>query len=334
MCVPNESQACTGAAQCAGFQTCAADGKSFGTCDCSSGSGNGGSSGSGGSGGSGGGTSNAGSTGMPSGPLFPGAVGLPCDAANACPGAPMVCIQQGSTAEFQLGGPQGGYCSVPCTTSADCTDVDADSACNTALGYCLALCQPGSATGLVKCGSGRAQYCAEINEAGTLGACLPACTSDASCNGRFCDPGLPGLCVDTAPAGGGVGAPCTRATEATDCASRLCIEYGDPNDPTVTVASFCSANCTAGVANGCGFDAAVAAAGGVRQAACFEALVTGGGVGDVGICLPLCDVTADCAQADAGWTCLPFPDAAAVEQVGRQGECVPPEGAAADAGPG
>ena len=37
VCVPNQSQACTGASQCVGFQTCAADGKSFGDCDCSSG---------------------------------------------------------------------------------------------------------------------------------------------------------------------------------------------------------------------------------------------------------------------------------------------------------
>lgn len=334
VCVPNESQACTGPGQCVGFQVCAADGKSFGACDCGSG-GTGGSAsgGTGGSGGGGGGTSNAGSTGM-GGPLFPGAVGLPCDAASACPGAPMVCILESSNTEFQFGGPQGGYCSVPCTTNAECTAVDSDSACNTALGYCLALCQPGAGAGLVKCGSGRAQYCVPITNDGSVGACLPGCTSDAACgDGRFCDPGLPGLCVDELPPGGALGAPCTEANQLTDCASGFCLEYADPNDPAVTIGSFCSANCTAGVNFGCGFDDVST---GARQAACFEPRFSDGGVGDIGACFPLCDTTADCVQANAGWTCLLFTDPAGATQLGRQGECVPPGVGvgAADAGPG
>ena len=335
VCVPNQSQACTGASQCVGFQTCAADGKSFGDCDCSSGGtgGSGGSSGTGGSGG-GAGASNAGTSGMGTGALFPGAVGIPCDAANACPGAPMVCIEETSNTEFQFGGPQGGYCSVPCTVNTDCTDVDRDSRCNTALGYCLALCQPGAGADLVKCGSDRAQYCVPINDAGTIGACLPGCSTDAACgDGRFCDPGFPGLCVDTAPPGGAVGAPCTVANAATDCASGLCIEYADRTDPSLTAGTFCSANCIAGVNSTCGYDVDF---GGVRPAACFEAQFVDGGVGDIGVCFPLCDETADCAQAADGWTCLPFPDPAAIEQIGRQGECVPPDANAggADAGPG
>jgi hypothetical protein len=334
VCVPNESQACTGASQCVGFQVCAEDGKSFGACDCGSGSGNGGtSSGSGGSGGGGGGTSNAGTSGMGSGPLFPGVVGSPCATDADCAGAPVVCVQESSNTEFQFGGPQDGYCSLPCTANADCTAIDGDAACNTGLGYCLALCQPGVGATLVKCGAGRAQYCFPISDDGSIGACLPGCTSDAACAGRFCDPGLPGLCVDEAPPGGAVGAACTVATQVADCASGLCLEYADPNDSTVTVATFCSANCTAGVANGCGFDAV---SGGTRQAACFEPRFSDGGVGDIGVCFPLCDTTADCAQAAAGWTCLPFPDPAGVAQVGRQGECVPPDTGAgvADAGPG
>jgi hypothetical protein len=122
-------------------------------------------------------------------------------------------------------------------------------------------------------------------------------------------------------------------SEETDCASGLCIEYADPNDPSQTAGSFCSANCTAGVLNGCGSDDV---SGGVRQAACFEPQLAGGGVGDLGLCFPLCDETADCAQAADGWTCLLFSDPISVQQVGRQGECVPPgaDGGAADAGPG
>jgi hypothetical protein len=138
--------------------------------------------------------------------------------------------------------------------------------------------------------------------------------------------------VDTLPGGGAFGAPCTPATEVTDCASGLCIQYGVPNNPGVVAGSFCSANCTAGITNGCGFDAV---SGGVRQGACFSAQLQGGGVGDLGYCAPLCDTTADCAQA--GWVCELFGDAMAEAQVGRRGECVPAvlaTGAAADAGPG
>jgi hypothetical protein len=232
----------------------------------------------------------------------------------------MVCILESSNTEFQFGGPQGGYCSVPCTADAECKAVDGDSACNLALGYCLALCTPGADT--IKCGSGRAQYCVPITDDGILGACLPGC---------FCDPGFPGLCVDTAPTGGGVGTACSLVTEATDCASGICLEYADPNDPTATIGSFCSANCTAGAVNGCGFDDV---SGGVRQAACFEPQFAGGQVGDIGVCFPLCDITADCVQAADGWTCSLFPPEGAA-LLGRQGECRPPGlGDAADAGPG
>jgi hypothetical protein len=123
------------------------------------------------------------------------------------------------------------------------------------------------------------------------------------------------------------------ANEETDCASGICLEYADPNNPTATIGSFCSANCTAGVLNGCGSDGVSS---GVRQAACFEPQFAGGQTGDIGVCFPLCDTTGDCAQANVGWTCSLFaPEGAA--QVGRLGECVPPglgTEEPADAGPG
>jgi hypothetical protein len=53
---------------------------------------------------------------------------------------------------------------------------------------------------------------------------------------------------------------------------------------------------------GCGFDEMASS----REAACVAPLVTGGGasegVGDVGICFELCDLTDPCAQPE--WQCL------------------------------
>ncbi len=54
-CVPGESAACTGENGCSGFQVCAADGMSYGSCQC----GSGGDAGTGGSGNTGGGGSGA-----------------------------------------------------------------------------------------------------------------------------------------------------------------------------------------------------------------------------------------------------------------------------------
>jgi hypothetical protein len=274
--------------------------------------------------------------------MFTNVVGLPCAADADCQGDPMFCVEATSNDVFQnqeeggvivTGGPQGGYCSARCTSNEDCAGLDELSLCNNALGICMSVCFPGQ-NDSAKCGT-RAQLCLPVSQDGQLGICIPRCTSDAACGpGRFCDPTLFGMCVDAARPGGGVGAPCTLDTEATDCASGLCVQYSDPANPGQAAGSFCSANCTAGINSGCGFDQGSA---GVRQAACFSPQIAGGGVGDLGYCAPLCDTTADCAQAAAGWVCEPFPSAQAQMQVGRQGECVPgvlATGGAADAGPG
>jgi len=341
-CNAGDLHTCTcGSSDRTGTQVCKDDSSGYGDCSCDATAGVGGSGGSG-AGGSGGGTSAgaAGSASMTPAALFPGSVGNPCTADSQCQGSPLVCIKATSNAEFTTvdnpagGGPQGGYCSLPCTVDADCRAIDDISACNTALGYCFALCAPGQSQ--IKCGSDRAQACYPIRADNSLGACIPRCTSDAACGpGRFCDPSLLGLCVDTQPPGGKVGDPCVAANDMTvsDCASGLCLEYSDPNDPNVSVGSFCSANCTFGLANGCGFDNV---SGGVRQAGCFQAQIRGGQPGDIGYCFPVCDTNADCVQAGAGWVCNLFGDVNAEQQVGRLGECLPAALATggADAGPG
>jgi len=331
-CNAGDLHNCTcGSSDRMGTQVCKDDNSGYEDCSCDMTAGVGGSGGSG-AGGSGGGSSTgaAGSSSMAPAP-FPSSVGSACTADSDCAGAPLVCIQATSNTEFQQGGPQGGYCSLPCTTNDDCTGIDDISACNTTLHYCFALCIAG--TSQLKCGMNNAQACVAVSP--QFGVCIPRCTSDAACGpGRFCDPGETGLCRDTPAPGGKVGDPCTPDTEATDCAGGLCLQYADPNDRNVVAGSFCSAGCTLGLSNGCGFDNV---SGGQRQAACLQASDAGGQPGDIGLCFPLCDSNGDCAQAGDGWSCKLFNDPMAEQQVGRLGECLPAALAnigAADAGPG
>jgi hypothetical protein len=250
-----------------------------------------------------------------------GSIGRPCATDADCL-APLDCIQASSNDEFRDGGPQGGYCSFRCSANEECTALDELSACNTTLGRCFAMCLIGPSE--VKCGSDRAQVCVDLQQ-GELGACIPRCTSDAACGpGRFCDPGISGLCKDEARVGRGVGAPCNVATASADCASELCIEYVDPADESVILGSFCSANCVFGLANGCGFDGLSS---GARTSACLAPQFANGQVGELGYCAPLCNTTGDCTQRNAGWVCDPFDDPNAVAQVGRFGECLPAEAA-------
>ena len=338
-CNPGDLHTCTCQGDpTPGTQTCKDDGSGYNECSCGATAGTGGSGGGSGTGGSGGGaqsTGNAGSTSMPAEALYPGTVGRPCTTDANCAGAPEICLKATDNDTFLTtenpagGGPQGGYCSLPCQTDAECQAIDDISACNTALGVCFALCIPGQSS--VKCGADRAQVCYPIREDNTLGACIPRCTSDAACGaGRFCDPGLLGLCEDAQRAGGKIGDAC--AADA-DCASNLCLEYSDPNGSTAVIGSFCSANCTFGLADGCGFDDV---SGGVRQAGCFQAQLRTGAPGDIGFCFPVCDTNEDCVQAGNGWVCDLFNDVNAEQQVGRKGECLPAALASAgvDAGPG
>jgi len=345
-CVPGSTQTCVGGNLCTGAQVCTEDGQRFGACVCPDA---GGASpavatspaGSGSEGGANGGSAGmltidpppAGggpqATGSSSGdagsavPVVSFIVGGPCNEDLDCGAPPLFCILATSNVEFQVGGPQGGYCSARCATTTECVALDDLSACNTDLGLCMSLCIPGP--GEAKCGD-RAQACQPIDAEG-LGACAPRCTSDAACGvGRFCDPGALGVCTDRAYAGGAVGTPCSVATETTDCASGICLEYTDPRFPGSVAGSFCSATCTLGSPNGCGLDDL---SGGTRRAACFQAQAADGVPGDLGYCTPLCDRDQDCAQADEGWVCSLFNDTQTERDVGRLGECFPAVVAAA-----
>ena len=68
----------------------------------------------------------------------------------------------------------------------------------------------------------------------------------------------------------------------------------------------CTAHCVLGSLSGCGYGRDAAS----RDAACVVPVVAAGnfseGPGDLGFCLELCDLDADCQQADAGFGCRPL----------------------------
>ena len=127
----------------------------------------------------------------------------------------------------------------------------------------------------------------------------------------------------TGTVGGDVGAPCTVENEETDCKSGICLTLLDAAGGEA--GSFCSAGCTYGTLQGCGFAEDAAA----RGAFCLQPQSPTGDFGDLGLCFELCDADSDCAQA--GWFCDEF-DADLQTFVGRAGECLPPALADADAG--
>ncbi len=341
-CEPGEiNTACFCSADEMGEQVCQAD-RTYTECDCDGPGGNGGDGGSAGS------SSMAGSAGAAGGtpdPIIPaGLIGAPCTSDADCSDAVdnFKCILETSNVEFDgLGGPEGGYCTVPCSGTPDCSALDGASACGlfddaTGQGYCLALCLAGNNP--EKCGDGgtdfRAQACVENPNAAPVGVCFPFCTSDEACGpGRFCALGgaAAGLCVDEAPVGGGIGAACDPNGMGEECASEICLTFSQGGVP---VGAFCSASCTYAAQFGCGYAPGTPATT-PRDAFCLQEQLDGGQPGDLGFCFELCDVDADCVQQD--WVCDSFPREELQTLLGREGQCVPAvlsNDVVVDAGPG
>lgn len=314
-CVPGQVRACSSVcgAPLSGYQVCAEDGRSYGECQCTPSFG--------------------------TGPLFTGdrqgrrlvrlfppprsappvagpplagevRVGAECITDRDC-GFGLRCYDALSDS-LGGGGPAGGYCSLPCSTAADCANVDANSGCG-ALGgepLCIRLCEAGPSDPTApKCLGRDDLTCVSLLALGdeppagarNLGICAPRCGSDSDCGGRRCDLGT-GLCMDEVAGGAPLGAACDSAAE---CASGVC------GAPSTAAARFCSAFCTLGVP-GCGFDGSEPKIG----AACVLPIVAGEGDGDRGLCLELCDTADDCLEP--GSTCVAEPTS------GRAGVCVRP----------
>lgn len=270
-------------------------------------------------------------------PPLRGYVGWPCETAADCPvgddGETLDCISVTDTGKFGEGGPQDGYCSLPCTLDGnECALMDDNSECEAfdddGNGTCWALCNPGAAENAVKCRA-PAQACIPQQDSG-LGLCAPVCQSDEACGeGLFCNrEGSRSLCSSEPSGAGVVGAACTIATEAADCEGGLCISFQlDGPDPEAV--SFCSANCTLLLTDGC----STAPEGSeLRASTCLGLQFEGAGPGDLGYCLEICDSDADCTQA--GYVCTANDAINTLES--RTGVCISPllltDGPPADAG--
>jgi hypothetical protein len=321
-CSDDEEQACTTGATrlcaCAGrfqgAQSCLADG-SYSECNCTGQprQGNGGAGGDTGSG------------------VF---VGRGCTEDAQC-GAGLECLTSDSN-DFFGGGPAGGYCTSSCTDATQCTAIDPQSDCvippGGTSGLCVRTCQSLDPRSLAenKCLGRPDLACNSVaflrREAFSglrqPGWCLPQCGSDADCGGRRCDLGR-GVCTDSPAVGLGFGARCVGNT---DCASGMCVGVA-PDE------QFCSAPCVFGQTVGCGYGPTDTP----REAGCLVPVVQGGllvggseGLGDVGFCVELCTVGADCEQnISRSWSCQP--SAPAQTRFNRPGVCFPPQDVA-DAG--
>lgn len=301
-CITGETRLCTGAAGCQGAQTCGADGRGFGDCDC--------------------GTPPAQIRDAGEERALYAELGAKCQRDEEC-GPKLICWPASAQAfHGRAGGAAGGYCTSACSELAECTAIDPAAGC--ANGLCMRGCYSGEpAPGEGKCldradltcwssaALGITPFDARVRQSGI---CLPSCESDDDCDGRTCDLALQ-LCVDAPTAGAPIGAPCD-SHEA--CAGRLC-------QPSAAGPSFCTAPCSFGTL-GCGYGINADP----REAMCLGTAVFDDlgseGPGDVGICFELCDVPADCAQP--GWQCITAP-----EVRGRSGFCgLPAASGGLDAG--
>jgi hypothetical protein len=327
-CEPGSVKTC--ATPCSGstsgIQVCAGDGKSYGRCTCE------GEVADGGVGGSSSGSS---------GPVTStAAIGAACSSDSNC-AAGLRCLLAsgndfGTSGSSLSGGPSGGYCTKDCTDSAECQAIDVASDCEPVSdtgSICLRTCLSKDPTsGENKCLNRSTLAC---NSTAVLqleayssdrqdGWCLPLCGSDSDCGGRTCNL-TTGLCSDTANEGLPIGAPCTADSPA--CAGGLCL-------PVTDTIGFCSAACRltslgAGAVSGCGYGRTA----NPREAACLSPYAgvsneDSEGLGDIGVCLELCDVPADCGQS--GWRCVI--ETGVEELLGRAGYCLPPLDETPDAG--
>ncbi len=295
-CVPGETRACQVDLLCSGLSTCGADGQAFGACDCGDGA-----------------------------LLGTGIVGARCDADTACEGGAL-CMRADDTLYLGAGGPAGGYCTLPCADTADCVALDGASSCQP-IGperslYCLRTClskeaEPGEAKCLnrtdVVCRSAAAAGVELIAAERQAGFCEPRCGSDSECPvGTVCRMEA-GICATVQAPGAEVGSGCRLDTE---CQGRSC-------EDRVNEVGTCTSPCVVGSLAGCGYARDDSA----REAACVTPVVRGGGFsegpGDLGFCLEVCNVAADCLRAAEGFVCRPLNQALA-EFFGRAGVCAPP----------
>lgn len=187
------------------------------------------------------------------------------------------------------GGIAGGYCTLDCTTDADC---GASAKClEGGTGKtCVERCALGPALGGVgdpldsaKCHGREDVGCAPAADGEPV--CLPTCGSDSQCGGRACSRRL-GVCVAGGATGKADGAACTPEP---DLCQGLCVVFESG-------AAKCSRNCVLGGKLD-GLDC-----GGKLEGVCLHP-PAGRGAGDRGFCATSCAAHDDCQNP--GFWCTP-----------------------------
>jgi hypothetical protein len=239
-------------------------------------------------------------------------LGAPCSSNGDCVDEALRCLREESD-EFFGGGPNNGLCVADCTDGGQdaCVAVDAHAICVRvaegagARAFCLPGCVPGGPPD-GKCGDRTDLACVPGTQ--TAAFCQPACETDAACSPRVCDLAI-GVCVEPAARTGSlpIGAPC-------DTSSDECLGACSALDPASTVFA-CSGGCSLG-SIGCNADAS----GSVLDAYCLLPTSPTSSIGDLGLCIALCDCNDDC-----GHPALICEDAGEDGKTltGRAGFCVP-----------
>ena len=248
---------------------------------------------------------------------------------NADCGAGLTCVPATDKSINGVGGPPGGYCTIPCKDSDMASLMACDSAGGICVltdatgmnGMCMAACTPGGGSTAMKCGNRPDVACSPLFDSmGNMvdSACVPNCSQNSDCpTGRKCDE-RSNFCVDTPNTGTAFGAHCAfDATGKMDSCAGNCFPADSDAANNVT-ASFCSRTCTVGYINQCDWvDMNTPAATGGPHGVCLP-IQQNFGFGDVGFCFQLCDKPADCSdQSDPNLVC----DTSAIANVGH-GVCL------------
>jgi len=254
--------------------------------------------GSGGGGGVGGSTGNPDSGGVPA----IGNLGAKCAADAQCTGG-LKCLS--ATTDIVMGTPgsfPNGICTADCSTDLMacapfgglCVNFDDPNAAMPKR-ICLENCTLGTPADTdVKCNNRLDVACGPVSATRT--ACLPLCGSDADCGGRKCGAG--GFCEDKARTGIPLGGVCDSNAMDPGCAGGLCLSVTDGSSEGI-----CTGICVLGTLETCDWRR-TPVAGGPPVGTCWAPLDKGGGGGDFGFCLPLCDVDGDCPKTPGTpWMC-------------------------------
>lgn len=270
-------------------------------------------------------------------------VGVGCTRDSDCE-SPTRCVREDSS--FRGSIPGGGICTVPCETHDECGAIDALAYCvplgaptdealaaagddelpeGSAL-FCVAACPFGAQTS--KCGDLSTSTCIPVDdevlvsdtgEEFLFGLCTPLCSSDRDCErGEFCDVGW-GYCLPERPQGKASGEQCNL--DANECAGGFCLDI-DTALPYGVCADPCNLHLDTIVCGGEPGDDA--------RLGCYPHLFIDplSALNDLGQCLPLCDVDADCPPA---LVCYIDDEGVFLEQYGRQGMCFPTDESVAEA---